>query len=89
MSKSSSPELRGGDAAANAVIARRVLGGERGATRDIVVLNAAASLLIAERVATIEEGIAAAGEVLDNGNAAAVLERLVALSNDPAEAAAS
>lgn len=87
--KSSPPELRGGDAAANAAIARRVLAGETGATRDIVLLNAAASLLIADRVGTIEEGIAVAGEVLDNGNAAAVLERLVALSNERAEAAAS
>jgi anthranilate phosphoribosyltransferase len=87
--KSSPPELRGGDAAANAAIAGRILAGERGATRDIVVLNAAASLLIAEQVGTIEEGIATAGAALDSGRAAAVLERLVALSNERAEAAAS
>ena len=87
--KSSPPELRGGDAAANAAIARRLLAGERGATRDIVLLNAAASLLIAERVGTIREGIAAAGDVLDNGKAAEVLEKLVAVSNERAEATAS
>jgi anthranilate phosphoribosyltransferase len=87
--KSSPSELRGGDAAANAAIAGRILAGERGATRDIVLLNAAASLLIAEQVGTIEEGIATAATALDTGRAAAVLERLVALSNERAEAAAS
>ena len=55
LAKSSSSQLRGGDAAANAAIARRVLAGETGAARDIVLLNAAASLLIADRVATIAE----------------------------------
>ena len=35
-------ELRGGDAAHNAEIARRVLAGEKGPVRDIVLLNAAA-----------------------------------------------
>src|SRR3954462_9095737 len=74
--KSSPSELRGGDAAANAAIARRILAGERDATRDIVLLNAAASLLIADRVGTIAEGIAQAAAVLDNGKAAEALERL-------------
>src|SRR3954463_8385462 len=87
--KSSPSELRGGDAAANAAIARRILAGERNATRDIALLNAAASLLIAEQVGTIREGIATAAAALDTGRAAAVLERLVALSNERAEAAAS
>jgi anthranilate phosphoribosyltransferase len=87
--KSSSSQLRGGDAAANAAIANRVLAGEQGAARDIVLLNAAASLLIAERVETIADGIAQAAAVIDNGEATAVLERLVRISNDRGEAAAS
>ena len=87
--KSAPAQLRGGDAAANAEIARRVLGGERGAARDIVLLNAAASLLIAERAGTIGEGIAAAAAALDSGKAAAVLEKLVLASNDRREATAS
>ena len=87
--KSAPSDLRGGDAAANAAIARRLLAGEGGATRDIVLLNAAASLLIAERAGTIREGIAAAAEALDGGRAAAILEKLVAVSNERAEAAAS
>jgi anthranilate phosphoribosyltransferase len=87
--KSAPAQLRGGDAAANAEIARRVLGGERGAARDIVLLNAAASLLIAERAGTIGEGIAAAAAALDSGKAAGVLEKLVLASNDRREATAS
>jgi anthranilate phosphoribosyltransferase len=80
--------LRGGDAAANAEIARRVLAGDRGAPRDIVLLNAAASLLVSGSVATIGEGIAAAARALDERRAAAVLERLVQASNsqEPAQA---
>jgi anthranilate phosphoribosyltransferase len=89
LAKSLPSQLRGGDAAANAAIARRVLGGEPGAARDIVVLNAAASLLIADRVGTIADGIAHAAAVLDNGKAAEALERLITVSNRPAEAAAS
>ena len=73
--------LKGDDAATNAAIARKILGGERGAARDIVLLNAGASLLIAGRVASIREGIAAAAEAIDSGRATAVLDRLIALSN--------
>ena len=80
LTKSAPDTLRGGDAADNAAIARAVLAGQRGAPRDIVLLNAAASLLIAEKVATIPEGLKLAAEAIDSGRAAAVLEKLIALS---------
>jgi anthranilate phosphoribosyltransferase len=79
--KASPEALRGGDAAANAHIARRILDGEKGAPRDIVMLNAAASLLIAGRVPSIADGVRHAGEALDRGAASQVLERLVRVSN--------
>jgi anthranilate phosphoribosyltransferase len=79
--KASPGQLRGGDAAANADIARAILAGEKGAARDIVLLNAAAALLIAGRVPTITEGVQQAAGALDNGEAARVLERLVQVSN--------
>ena len=79
--KASPAQLRGGDAAANAAIARRVLDGEQGAARDIVLLNTAASLLIAERVGSIEDGIGQAATAIDEGRAAKVLERLAQTSN--------
>ena len=87
--KASPAELRGGDAAANADIARAILAGEKGAARDIVLLNAAAALLIAGRVPTIAEGIHQAAAALDNGEAARVLERVVRVSNAQREAAPS
>jgi anthranilate phosphoribosyltransferase len=86
--KASPAQLRGGDAAANAEIARAILAGERGAPRDIVLLNAAASLLVAGRVASIAEGVRAAADGLDSGAAARVLAQLVHVSNTGREATA-
>ncbi|MEM9202917.1 MAG: anthranilate phosphoribosyltransferase [Actinomycetota bacterium] len=68
--------LAGGDATANAEIAARVLGGEAGPPRDIVVLNAAAGLVAAGVVASIGEGVEAAQAAIDDGRAAAKLAAL-------------
>jgi anthranilate phosphoribosyltransferase len=87
--KAAPAALAGGDAAENAAIARAVLAGERGPARDIVVLNAAAALLIAGSVTTVADGIARAERALDDGGAAAVLERLVRVSNGEPMAAVS
>jgi anthranilate phosphoribosyltransferase len=84
--KASPDALKGGDAADNARIARHVLDGARGAPRDIVLLNAAASLLIAGTVDELREGIALAAEAIDDGRAARVLERMIELSGQTAEA---
>jgi anthranilate phosphoribosyltransferase len=86
LAKASPAQLRGGDAAANAEIARAILAGESGAPRDIVLLNAAASLLIAGRVASIAAGVRAAADALDSGAAARVLAQLVHVSNAGREA---
>jgi anthranilate phosphoribosyltransferase len=85
--KATPEALRGGDAPANAAIARRVLEGEKGAARDIVLLNAGASLLIAGAVPALAAGIAQAASALDSGAAAATLERLTVISNAAPEAA--
>jgi len=79
--KAAPEALRGGEAAENADIARRILAGERGAARDIVLLNAGVSLLIAEQVATVPDGVERAAAAIDSGSASAVLDRLVSLSN--------
>lgn len=75
--------LRGGEPDANALALRAVLGGQTGAYRDMVLLNAAAALLVADKVETLSEGAALAAEVIDDGRAAAVLDRLVAITNTP------
>lgn len=71
----------GGDPATNAEITGRILAGEHGPGRDIVVINAAATLVVGEAVGTMAEGVELARSVLDDGGAARVLERLVAASS--------
>ena len=74
-------DLRGGDPAHNAAALRDLLAGERGAYRDIVMMNAAAAFLVADKVETLREGIALAGQAIDSGAAQRALEGLVAASN--------
>lgn len=73
-------DLRGGDAATNAAIVRDVLGGATGPVRDIVCLNAAAALVVAELADDLAVGVELAAAVIDDGRAAATLERFVAVS---------
>jgi anthranilate phosphoribosyltransferase len=73
--------LRGGEPGENAAIARRVLAGEPGPARDIVLLNTGVSLLIAGAVTTVPEGIDRAARAIDSGEASAVLDRLIAITN--------
>jgi anthranilate phosphoribosyltransferase len=89
LAKASPAQLRGGDAQANADIARAILSGEKGAARDIVLLNAAAALLIAGRVPAIAEGIQQAAAALDSGEAARRLDELVRISKGGPGAAPS
>lgn len=73
-------ELVGGDPATNAVFARKVLAGEPGPHRDIVMLNAAAAMFVGGAVPSIADGLVLAGQVLDDGRAAMALDRLVTTS---------
>ncbi|CAN5642375.1 anthranilate phosphoribosyltransferase [soil metagenome] len=79
-------QLEGGSPAANADAVRRVLAGDAGAHRDIVVLNAAAGLVVAGVVASLEEGVAVAGSTIDSGWAAATLDRFTEVSQAAAAA---
>jgi anthranilate phosphoribosyltransferase len=72
----------GGDPGANAQTARRILAGERGAARDIAVLNAAAAIYTADRAGSLEDGVQAAADSIDSGAAAALLERFVARTRE-------
>lgn len=78
-------ELRGGNADWNANVIKRVLQGERGAPRDIGVLNAAAALVIAGVAEDLKDGVGKAGEALDQGRAAQALKALVVASREAAE----
>jgi anthranilate phosphoribosyltransferase len=90
--RSPAESIPGGDPAANAAIARAVLGGEQGAgdpARDLSVLNAGAAIYAAGRAATIADGVELAQRAIDSGAAAAALERFVAETVRLAEGAAA
>lgn len=88
-------DLRGGDPAHNAEVVRRVLDGQTGPVRDIVLLNTAAGIVsyelfqdagqvqvpIVERLAVARDR---AAEAIDSGAAAAVLERWVVATRSDA-----
>ncbi|WP_300429250.1 anthranilate phosphoribosyltransferase [uncultured Nocardioides sp.] len=76
-------DLRGGDAAHNAEVVRRLLAGDRGPVRDAVVLNAGAALAVHDEPGapvqeSLERGMAKAAGAIDSGAAGALLERWVA-----------
>ena len=72
--------LRGGDPAYNAAALRRLLGGEPGAYRDAVLLNAAAALAVAGASGDLREDAALAAEAIDSGRAGTLLDRWIAYS---------
>jgi anthranilate phosphoribosyltransferase len=74
-------ELAGGDAPYNADIARRIIDGEKGARRDVVILNAGAALRVAGFAESLEEGMATAARAIDDGEAAKTLTRWIEVSN--------
>ena len=80
-------DLRGGDAAANAAVARAFLDGQRGPVRDTVLLNAAAALAADagvpgpdKLVPMLADGYARAAGAVDSGAAADLLARWAAAS---------
>jgi anthranilate phosphoribosyltransferase len=73
--------VKGGDAAVNAKALREVLDGARGPYRDTVLLNAGAALLVAGKAKDLKAGVELAAKSIDEGNARACLEKLVAVSN--------
>ena len=83
--RSKPADLRGGDAAHNAEVARAVLAGEPGPIRDTVVLNAGAALAAAAGVpraadltGVLADACTRASAAIDSGGAAALLDRWAA-----------
>lgn len=75
-------ELQGGDGTVNAGITKNILSGkEKGAKRDIVLLNAGATLYVGGMADSIQAGIRLAQETIDSGKALKTLEALVNASN--------
>ena len=75
-------DLKGGDGIFNANALRGVLSGHKNAYRDVSLCNAAAALVVAGKAETLSEGMKIASASLDEGKAAAALDKLVAVSNE-------
>ena len=70
-------DMLGGDSQKNAGITRKILEGEKGPRRDVVLLNASAALVAVGKAVDFKEGISLAQTSIDSGAAAAKLEKLV------------
>jgi anthranilate phosphoribosyltransferase len=81
LAKHSLDDLTGGEPAFNAAALTRLLDGETGAYRDVVLLNAAAAFLIGGKVETLREGVDLARAVIDDGRAKGALAGLVRITN--------
>ncbi len=81
LAKADITEIRGGTPEENASSLRRVLNGEKGPGRDVVVLNAAAAIYAGNRAPDLKEGLRLAEDAIDSGQASAKLEGLIELSH--------
>jgi len=74
--------IRGGTPEENAALIRRILAGEAGPPRDIVVINAAAALVAAGVAENFREGAGLASFMIASGAAAQKLESLVGFATE-------
>lgn len=70
-------DIRGGDAQENAAIVKRILDGEKGPKREMVLLNAAAAFVATGRSSDFKAGIRLAEDTIDSGQAKEKLDKLV------------
>jgi anthranilate phosphoribosyltransferase len=77
-------DLVGGDPATNAAITRRILDGETGPRRNVVLLNAAAALTAAGKATDFADGIGQAAQAIDSGAAREKLAALAAFTQEHA-----
>lgn len=75
-------QMTGGDPEENAAITRKILAGEKGPKRDVVLLNTAAALVACQKAADVKTGITQAEQAIDSGAAMGKLEALVAYTRD-------
>jgi anthranilate phosphoribosyltransferase len=82
LTRSPAHAVQGGDAAFNADLTRRILNGEPGPPRDMVLANAAAALVAAGAAPDLAEGVRLAASAIDDGRAKTKLDQLVAVTNE-------
>lgn len=84
LAPATSDDLRGGEPEENAEAVRRVLAGDLGPHRDVVLLNAAAALVVAGRTDDLASGLDLAAAAIDTGAAKQLLDRFVTVSQSQA-----
>jgi anthranilate phosphoribosyltransferase len=80
LSRASADAIRGGSIEDNVAAMNRVLSGEKGPAREVVLLNAAAALAAGDAVNNLRQGIMRASEAIDSGRALEKLHALAELS---------
>ncbi len=80
--KAAPEALRGGKPEVNAEITRKILAGEKGPKRNVVLLNAAAAIVAAGKAGDLKEGIRLAEAAIDTGKAAAKLASLARFTQE-------
>jgi anthranilate phosphoribosyltransferase len=75
-------DLVGGDPKQNADIARRILSGEKGPKRDVVLLNSAVCLYMSYNDITLRDCVKMAADMIDSGKAMEKLNQFIRLSNE-------
>jgi len=75
-------DMEGGDPAANAAITKNILAGERGARRNVILINSAAALVTAGKASDIRDGIKMAEAAIDSGAAAEKLSALAEFTHE-------
>jgi anthranilate phosphoribosyltransferase len=74
--------IAGGIPEENAATVTRVLDGEDGPARDVVMLNAGAAIMVGGAASALTEGMDRAQEAIDSGAAREVLRRLIDLTGE-------
>lgn len=74
-------DLIGGTPAQNAKALLALLNGEKGAYRDITLLNAAAGLVVGGKCSSVKDGIGMAADAIDSGKALQAMETLKRITN--------
>ncbi len=74
-------DLVGGDATINKEIALRILEGEKGPKRDMVILNSAVALTTALDNISLKEATILSAEIIDSGKAMQKLKDFIAITN--------
>lgn len=81
LSMHAADSLRGGDAAHNVAMLKRLLEGEPSACRDAVVLNSGAMIYVGGKSDSIADGVACAQKVIDDGSARNAFDNWIRASN--------